>query len=38
VVLTGVHTPRYYSETLRRIKYYDAATDKTFVFLTNNLA
>jgi hypothetical protein len=38
VVLTGVHTPRYYPEKLRRIKYHDAATDKTFVFLTNNLA
>jgi hypothetical protein len=38
VVLTGVHTPRYYPEKLRRIKYHDAATDKTFVFLTNNFA
>jgi hypothetical protein len=36
VVLTGVHTPRYYPEKLRRIKYHDAATDHTFVFLTNN--
>ena len=38
VVLTGVHTPRYYPEKLRRIKYHDATTDKTFVFLTNNFA
>jgi transposase len=38
VELTGVHTPRYYPEKLRRIKYYDGATDQTFVFLTNNFA
>ena len=36
VVLTGVKTPRYYPEKLRRIKYYDGTTDQTFVFLTNN--
>ena len=36
VVLTGVHTPRYYPDKLRRIKYHDAATGKTFVFLTNH--
>ena len=35
VVLTGVKTPRYYPEKLRRIKYYDGTTDQTFVFLTN---
>lgn len=38
VVLTGVHTPRYYPEKLRRIKYHDATIDHTFVFLTNNFA
>ena len=38
VVLTGVKTPRYYPEKLRRIKYYDGTTDQTFVFLTNNFA
>jgi hypothetical protein len=38
IVLTGVHTPRYYPEKLRRIKYYDATTDKTFVFLTNQFS
>lgn len=38
VVLTGVDTPRHYPEKLRRIKYYDATTDHTFVFLTNNFA
>jgi hypothetical protein len=36
VVLTGVKTPRYYPEKLRRVKYYDGTTDQTFVFLTNN--
>jgi hypothetical protein len=36
VVLTGVKTPRYYPEKLRRIKYEDGITDQTFVFLTNN--
>lgn len=38
VVLTGVDTPRRYPEKLRRIKYYDATIDHTFVFLTNNFA
>lgn len=38
VVLTGVHTPRHYPEKLRRIKFYDANTDHTFVFLSNNFA
>jgi len=38
IVLTGTHTPRYYPEKLRRIKYDDATTDKTFVFLTNNFS
>ena len=38
MVLTVVHTPRYYSEKMRRSKYHDAATDKTFVFLTNTFA
>ncbi len=36
--LTGAHTPRYYPEKLRRIKYYDTSTDKTFAFLTNNFS
>lgn len=38
IVLSGAHTPRHYPEQLRRVKYYDAATEKSFVFLTNNLA
>jgi len=36
VVLTGLNTPDYYPIPLRRIKYYDAKTGKTFNFLTNN--
>ncbi len=36
VMLTGVNTPDYYPIPLRRIKYHDAKTGKTFSFLTNN--
>jgi transposase len=36
IVLTGFHSSKSYPEKLRRIKYYDAETDKTLVFLTNN--
>jgi hypothetical protein len=36
VLLTGVHQAKRYPEKLRRVKYYDAGTDKTLVFLTNN--
>lgn len=38
VVPTGVVTCRNYPEKLRRIKFYDATTDHTFVFLTNNFS
>ena len=38
VVLTGVTTARDYPQPLRRIKYHDAMTGKTFNFLTNNFA
>jgi hypothetical protein len=38
VLLTGVHQAKRYPEKLRRVKYYDAGTDKTLVFLTNNFA
>jgi hypothetical protein len=38
IVLTGAQTPRYYPEKLRCIKYYDATTEKTFIFLTNNFS
>jgi len=38
IVLTGVYSPDNYPEKLRRIKYHDEKTNKTFVFLTNNFA
>ena len=34
---TSYYPKRKYPEKLRRIKYYDADTDGTFVFLTNNM-
>jgi len=37
IVLTGVNAEKDYPQTLRRIKYYDEKTKKTFNFLTNNL-
>jgi hypothetical protein len=36
IALTGVTSSQKYSESLRRIKFYDSGTKKTFVFLTNN--
>lgn len=36
VELTGFYAAKDYPDKLRRIKYHDADTDKTFVFLTNN--
>ena len=36
VALTGFYTAQHYPDKLRRIKYYDAETNKQFVFLTNN--
>ncbi len=36
IVLTGTQTAEKYPDTLRRIKYYDAETDRMYVFLTNN--
>jgi hypothetical protein len=36
VELTGFYAAKDYPDKLRRIKYYDAGTNKTFVFLTNN--
>ena len=38
VTLTGFYTTQYYPDKLRRIKFYDAKTDKQFVFLTNNFS
>jgi hypothetical protein len=36
IILTGVDTATSYPEPMRRIVYFDAETDKRFVFLTNN--
>jgi len=36
IVLTGNVTSQNYPEYLRRIRYFDAETGKTFVFITNN--
>ncbi len=34
--LSGYYVSKEYPEKLRRIKFYDQETDRTFVFLTNN--
>jgi len=34
--LSGIQAPKQYPGKIRRIKFYDAETKKTFVFLTNN--
>ncbi len=36
IILTGVDTATCYPAPMRRIVYFDAETDKRFVFLTNN--
>jgi len=36
ILLAGFYTSKEYPEKLRRIKYHDTETGKTFVFLTNN--
>jgi transposase len=36
ILFSGFYAARDYPDKLRRIKYHDAATDKTLVFLTNN--
>lgn len=36
IMLTGFYTSKDYPEKLRRIKYHDAETNKTLVFLTNS--
>lgn len=38
IVLTGVNTKSNYPQSLRRVKYYDSKTEKTFNYLTNNFA
>ena len=35
-MLTGFYQTKDYPEKLRRVKYHDAETNKTLVFLTNN--
>ena len=37
-MLTGAKGRKHYPQPLRRIKYYDAGTGKTFNFLTNHFA
>lgn len=36
IKLNGINTKNDYPETLRRIRYYDVASDRYFVYLTNN--
>ena len=36
IILKGFYAKKDYPDKLRRIRYYDAETNKTFVFLTNN--
>lgn len=36
IKLIGPYTKQYYPEKLRRVKFYDAEYQRTFVFLTNN--
>lgn len=36
IVLTGNKSKCDYPQSLRRVKYYDSKTEKTFVYLTNN--
>ncbi len=38
VLLTGVLSSRAYPDKLRRIRFFDAATGKSFCFLTNNFS
>ncbi len=38
VMLTGFYQAKDYPNKIRRVKYYDTETDKTFVFLTNNFS
>jgi len=36
IMLTGFYSLKDYPSKLRRLKYYDAESDKTLIFLTNN--
>ena len=35
--LTGFYVSKQYPDKLRRVKFYDTKTERTFVFLTNNM-
>lgn len=35
--LTGFYVSKDYPEKLRRVKFYDKESDRTFIFLTNNM-
>lgn len=35
--LTGFYVSKQYPDKLRRVKFYDTETERTFVFLTNNM-
>jgi IS4 transposase len=34
--LTGFYVSKEYPDKLRKVKFYDQETDRTFIFLTNN--
>ena len=36
IQLKGFYSSQYYPENIRRIKFYDAEFERTFIFLTNN--
>lgn len=36
ILLNGYYVAKDYPEKLRRVKYYDAETERTYIFLTNN--
>ncbi len=36
-ILTGYYSEKHYPEKIRRIGYFDAATNKRLIFLTNNM-
>ena len=36
--LTGLYISKYYPDDIRKVVYYDKSTNRTFVYLTNNMA
>jgi len=36
IALTGVYSPQYYPEKLRRVRFFDAENHNNLIFLTNN--